>query len=664
MQNYRPEIDGLRAVAILPVLLYHTQIPGFSGGYVGVDIFFVISGYLISRQIINDISARKFSFAGFWTRRALRIIPTISVVVAAVLAAGWFLAFPSNYLDIGRSAISQSLFISNIFFWLKAGYFTAPAETKPLLHTWSLSVEEQFYLCIPVLLWVIFRWRDKVRNGILAGLLCGSFVLSVWSSHTHPDAAFYLLHSRAWELLVGCLLASIGFARCPLTSGRQLINEVLSAAGLLSILFSVVLFTSQTPFPGVAALLPCLGTAAIIYSNASQSTRVGRLLSWGVLVWIGGLSYSLYLWHWPMLAFARYSSVTPLSSPATVGIIVASFPMAWLSYRYIETPFRRPVSRRGAFGVLTLAGISLTCLLIAGSLIVATKGAKGRSAFQVDTFDFDISSNAPVEEMHKAVFSAPINHDVIYRLGRVNNTQPKVMLVGDSFSGMYLQSYCLLSEKYDREVWLAKGQNVPYEPDISNAILTGQVADVVLAFSWRRALQAGIPELAKTVKRADGGGRFARMYADWTMRKGYNPLSVIRDTKEPFKRDLERLVRDLSGRGVRVHIVDAPPYYSASVPLKLGLIMKNIGEGGAAEYGSKLGAHQNELNFIHGVFRELEKLDNVRIIRPTDVLCDKSGFCRTYANGHSLYADEAHLSEYGARLMTPILEPIFRRSGN
>jgi len=567
--------------------------------------------------------------------------------------------FPGNYRDLGRSAEAQSVFASNNFFWLKAGYFTAPAETKPLLHTWSLSVEEQLYLCIPLLLWLSSRRGERARTGILLALLFASFLLSAWSALAHPEAAFYLPHSRGWELLMGCVIAMAG--RRPSTGAqpRPWTSELLSGAGLAAILAAVVLYTNRTPFPGIAALLPCGGAAAIIHANAARSTLVGRLLARRGLVWIGLISYSLYLWHWPMLAFARYASIEPLTTVSALCIVAASVPVAWLSYRFIETPFRRaPFFRRPAV-VLPRAGAALACLLACGWLISWTDGAAGRSEFRSTAFDEDMKE---VERgAHcEPVRSATVDPAAICRLGQISNTRPKVLLVGDSFAGMYLESRERLSERFDCEVWYMKEQNAPLQPDILGAIATGEISDVVLAYSWHRALQAGIPELARRAAPDGEASPLAKIYSDWTMRLGYDPLGAIGDTRQPFRSDLTALVRELTDKGIRVFIVDAPPFYPVSVPLKLGLIAKRGGD--PSRWGTKMSEHLAELAFIHDVFRELESAFKVRIIRPADTLCDPTGFCRTWENGHSLYSDDAHLSKYGARLMEPILEPVFTRA--
>lgn len=658
--EYRPEIDGLRAIAIVPVVLFHTGLAGFSGGFVGVDVFFVISGFLISRQILGDISKNKFSMIEFWTRRARRIIPAISVVMAFVLIAGWFIFFPINYRDLGRSAAAQSIFSSNIFFWLKAGYFTATSETKPLLHTWSLSVEEQFYLCIPILLWFFGRWHQRKQFAVIVFLLFVSFLTSVWSTFAYPDAAFYLLQNRGWELLLGCAIAMLPEAkREQITVLDFWRNEILGGAGLLLIIYAVTQYTSRTPFPGIAALLPCGGAACIIYANTSQKTIIGRLLSLRLFLWIGLISYSLYLWHWPLLAFARYNSIEPLSTVFTLFIVAISIPIAWLSYRFVETPVRRNQYFRKPLAVLSCSGFILVLVFLSGSYVAWTNGVSWRPEFQVTTFESDVTRASQRSDLCEQVTTTNFDSSLICRLGKVENSKPKVLLVGDSFAGMYLEVFNRLSVRFDREVWYVKDQNTQLNIIIQQMLNTGLISDVVIAYSWRRALQSGIPELKLNAILEDKNKSFwiSSLYDKLVTRLGYNPLDAISDTKQPFKSDLAALVNSIIEKNVRVFILDAPPYQAVSVPLKLGLIVKRGGD--PMRFGSKLKVHLEEFTFIHGVFKELSVIPNVTIIYPTDVLCDQNGFCRTYQDGHSLYSDDAHLSEYAGRFIEPLLVPVF-----
>ena len=302
LTNYRPDIDGLRAIAVLAVVLYHANIQPFGGGYVGVDVFFVISGYLITSLIHEHCRTGQFSIVQFYERRVRRIFPALFATVAFCFLVGCLLMMPLDYKQFGYSAVANALFASNLLFWLKTGYFDTDAEVKPLLHTWSLGVEEQFYILFPCLLLLLYKfWRNGVAS-ILSLLLIASLFLSVWQVYDQPTSAFYLPLGRAWELLVGALLA-LSRDRLP---HRVFFDGVLGLLGMALIFGSIFSLTADTPFPGLAALPACLGTAAIIYSGEQSKHFVPRLLSLRIVVLLGIISYSLYLWHWPLLVFAKY----------------------------------------------------------------------------------------------------------------------------------------------------------------------------------------------------------------------------------------------------------------------------------------------------------------------------------------------------------------------
>lgn len=297
--NYRADIDGLRAVAVMGVVLYHAGL-GVPGGYVGVDIFFVISGFLITGLILKDLERGSFSMVNFWERRARRIFPALAVVVATCLVVGWFLMLPFGYLVMAQSAIALTFFASNFQFWRTADYFGPVAEENLLLHTWSLSVEEQFYLIVPLLMVALYSLRKRALLPWAAA--CGvivSLVLSEWWLRHDPSGAFYLLPSRTWELATGSLLA---FAR-PFRPAFK--PAWIGVFGLLLILFSYLFYSEKTAFPGIAAIPPVLGTALIIWSGNAGQTLFHRAVAWQPLVHIGLLSYSLYLWHWPIFALHR-----------------------------------------------------------------------------------------------------------------------------------------------------------------------------------------------------------------------------------------------------------------------------------------------------------------------------------------------------------------------
>lgn len=370
--DYRSEIDGLRALAVLGVILFHVDVK-CPGGFVGVDVFFVISGYLISSLLLRDLETRRFSLLQFWERRCRRILPALAVMVLVTLLAAGFLLLPDDYLKLGKSAVWQALFASNVYFWQDTGYFAAAAAEKPLLHTWSLAVEEQFYLVMPLLLAALVRLRSGGGRRHIVIILTTLFAASLgWSAlmlQRDSAAAFFLLPSRSWELLAGALLALLPIS---LTHHLGRWREFPALLGLGAILGSYTLYSADTSFPGLAALPPVLGTALFLAANqrppgAPPPTWCGRLLATRPLVFIGLLSYSLYLWHWPLLAFVNYWSFVPLAKGGKLLLILLTFILAYLSWRFVETPFRlrrlcatrRSMLTTSAMAVLLLVLVSV-----------------------------------------------------------------------------------------------------------------------------------------------------------------------------------------------------------------------------------------------------------------------------------------------------------------
>ena len=336
--EYRREIDGLRALAVLPVILFHAGLDTFSGGFVGVDVFFVISGYLITTIILSELERGKFSIVNFYERRARRILPALFLVMLVCIPFAWFWLLPSDMKDFSQSLVAVSFFASNVLFWRESGYFDTAAELKPLLHTWSLAVEEQYYVLFPLFLMIAWRFGKRWTLLLLSAAFLAGIALAQWASVTEPAAAFYLLPTRAWELLIGA------FAAFYLSTADRAVfsrgtSEFCGWFGLGLILFSVFTYSKAVPFPGFFALVPTVG-AVLIILFARQQTSIGRFIGNKAFVGVGLLSYSAYLWHQPLFAFARHRGVTEHDTFVFLSLSVLSMILAYFSWRYVEAPFR------------------------------------------------------------------------------------------------------------------------------------------------------------------------------------------------------------------------------------------------------------------------------------------------------------------------------------
>jgi peptidoglycan/LPS O-acetylase OafA/YrhL len=363
-RDYRPDIDGLRCLAVVPVVVFHFGLARLApGGFVGVDVFFVISGYLITGTIYRDVNEATYSVTDFYNRRILRIFPALFVmfILCAVFSAA--IQFPADSSRVAKSLISSIFFVSNIYFYNLSGYFSGELSTNPLLHTWSLSVEEQFYIIFPLLIFLIRRFQRKTQYIILVAIAVASFILATFAVFAAPTAAFYLVQNRAWELFIGAILAlsSVAHAPLPKASWRA---ECIGFVGILLIAGSVLLLSPSVPFPGPGALAACLGAAAVIYSG-SEDTIVRKVLSSPPLRFIGLISYSLYLWHWPTYVFSRN-----FGEPRIVGkisLFVLSVLIATVSWRFVERPFRRKAYPFSAKATIAFGGalmIACTCVAV------------------------------------------------------------------------------------------------------------------------------------------------------------------------------------------------------------------------------------------------------------------------------------------------------------
>ena len=347
MIHYRPDVDGLRAVSVLAVVMFHAGW-GVPGGYVGVDVFFVISGFLITRLLVADLDRGSFSLARFWERRIRRIWPAAVVVTLTVLAVGGLILLPDAYRVLAGDAVAQATMLANVRLWAErgGGYFDVSSDLRPLLHMWSLAVEEQFYLLYPLILAAAWRWGRSASVGMMAAVAVASFAASVLLLPTQPKMVFYLLPFRSWELLVGGLVAMLPALRL---SRDGWWRDPIGLLGLSLILVPCLWYGRQTSFPAAAAVPPCLGAALIIITGSGDgaATWVSRLLAAPPLVAIGRMSYSLYLWHWPVLAFLRYCfGVKPPSAVIAFGLVAAAI-LSYGSWRWVEQPFRRPAGLGG-----------------------------------------------------------------------------------------------------------------------------------------------------------------------------------------------------------------------------------------------------------------------------------------------------------------------------
>lgn len=651
--KYRADIDGLRALAILPVVFFHADLPGFSGGFVGVDIFFVISGFLITGIILREQQEQRFTFRGFWTRRARRIFPALGAVVFTSLVVGWFVLMPEDYRNLARTTIAQATFSSNISFYRHAGYFAAPAESSPLLHTWSLAVEEQFYFLFPLLLVILGKRHVRWRIPVLLGLFVGSLAWSIWQVEVDASGAFYLVQSRAWELLAGALLA-IWLSKPSVRNQVTWRDEFAALLGFVAIAAAVFLFDRHTPFPGSAALLPCMGAVLLIWANRGEPTAMGRLLSLHWVVWVGLISYSLYLWHWPVLVFSRYilHSLTPA---LTVVALAASILLAWMSYRWIETPVRRCRVLVSQKQLLAGSVLMLLMFVFAGKAIRLSNGVPARLNDEAQKIYLDAVRKPPpcetvplAEKLELCQRGAPDEAASLLVWGDSHAYALLAML--DEFAQEQSFNYLIYGCVPVVDVYVAHWAQGIEDYDCTKStqalfdyLKLHPVKDTLLAARWALYVEGRDSD-------APDGSAPNLFFGD-----RLTAPTDVNASRSVFARQLPETVARLRMAGSRVTVLKQVPPQLFWVPNDLARAIES--DDDIASLGRPLESHRRRQVFVDGVFDRLG--DAALILDPADELCQPDGLCRAARNGRSLYFDDDHLTEYGAKQLKALFTPMF-----
>jgi peptidoglycan/LPS O-acetylase OafA/YrhL len=659
--KYRPEIDGLRAVAVIPVILFHGGFKAFAGGFIGVDVFFVISGFLITSLIVSEAEAGQFSFLGFYERRARRILPALFLVMASCIPFAWMWMFPLDFAEFSRSVMAVCAFASNILFWRQSGYFDTAAELKPLLHTWSLAVEEQYYIIFPIV--ILLLWRLGRRNVILTIAIVAalSLALSQYASRYHSSANFYLLPTRAWELMAGALSS---FAAITINRRR---DNILSALGLGAIALSVFAFDETIPMPSLYALLPVLGTCAVIVF-ARDGTLVRSLLSARPVVGVGLISYSAYLWHQPLFAFARIRSMTEPSWQFMLLLSTVSLALAYVSWRFVEIPARKrnawPLpNRRTVFTACAIAAVVFLAGGLAGNL---TNGFPERMPTEMVTLaQFSNDKNPRMDECH----SAPLNRTCIYG----NQDRAPIAILGDSHAtslafqlGNALDAEGLglleltntscppIHRFYLREPVDFAHCGPRFEPVLGYLKTHPNITTVVLFARW-----TGYIEFTG-YNNGEGG------VESWLVKggvEGIDPSNV-----EALQREIGKLyqqsVRELVAMGKRVVLVYPMPEAGWDVPHQVAK---------AALYGEK---DKRPLSTSYDRFKQrsrraYEALDGIgengSLIRihPEKIFCDTlvKNRCLIEDGKVPFYFDDDHVDSVGAAMISRAIVDAMRAKG-
>lgn len=607
--KYRPDIDGLRAVAVLSVLAFHAFPEWVSGGFVGVDVFFVISGFLISTIIFENINQQRFSFVEFYSRRINRIFPALFFVLLFSYGFGWLNLLADDFAQLGKHIAGGAGFVSNIVLWSESGYFDKAAELKPLLHLWSLGIEEQFYFIWPLVIWLIARWPKKVLPYILVSTVI-SFGLNIAYINTNPIATFYSPLTRFWELLIGSLLAYVSVYRVSLLQAAQLKHQnALSVIGLVLILSGVVILSPKSAFPGWWALMPTVGSALVIGAGVNAWCN-RHILGNQVLVWFGLISFPLYLWHWPLLAFARLQEGETPSLVVRALLVLASILLAWLTYRFVERPIRFNAGYRAHKNIALIFLIILVGYL--GYNCFDRKGIAFRHKFfmkAISGYTFD----KVAEQRQRTCFLMDLGDDVThFSRSCIHDDRPyKLVLWGDSHAGSIYPGFSEL-EKNNPNIAVTQ---------FTAAGCGGLIGTEEQGPFCQRANELALKEILQlkpnlvVIYKAWHPSYFQNIAATVQILKAANIQVLIIGPTPRWKDDLPKIVY----RYWKKHKELPPPYYGASLDpaiKQMDIDLQKVAKDNKVLYYSAYDRLCNEsgcLNRIPGTDNALTTLDEDHI---------------------------------------------------
>jgi len=641
--GYRADIDGMRAIAILLVVGYHFFPARLPGGFVGVDVFFVISGYLITRIILNDFDHGTFSLSRFFARRIARIFPALVFMSGAITAFGWFAFTSDEFRALGKHLAGSSLFISNFLFWQEAGYFDEDRLFKPLLHLWSLGIEEQFYLLWPVFLLALRRWSRAGVAAIVMGAICISFGLNLYFLRAPAGFAFYMPFTRAWELLAGAAIFYMhrrSVDRMPDAAGfRQAAAAAAPWLGITLIAAAAFALDDHVPYPGYFALLPVLG-AVLLIAGPPEAWLRRHILSHPLLVWFGLISYPLYLWHWPLLSAAAILDTQFPAREARLALLAAAVLLAWITYKFVELPIRR---RTGSAKIVALvAAMILTggfgAAIFAGSGLPHQRGTAALDA-KFGQFQFPVS-HYPAQTC-RAAFPGS---------GWCLSGQegpPTVALLGDSHAHQFFPGLAKLAAAGGENMLLLGSAGCPPLLGISshrgdgvdwcrdgNAFIDDVVADrnihtVVLAAIWYLYMSG-------------------RNFTDDASMPPYWRVEASASPRDAFARQLEITLEKLRQAGKKVVVIkQAPMLYfhpKACLARPLNIFPARDCRISRAQVDAYQRKHEAEFDRILARFPDIVTLD------PAAHLCGGS-HCEIFIGEHALYRDSRHLSLFGSEYL-------------
>lgn len=663
--DYRREIDGLRALAVVPVILFHAGWQTFGGGFVGVDVFFVISGYLITTIILNDLEQGKFSIVNFYERRARRILPALFFVMFACLPLAWLWLLPEDMKSFSQSLVAVPAFLSNVLFWRTSGYFDGAAELKPLLHTWSLAVEEQYYVIFPLFLALTWGLRKHIVLALLGVFFALSLAAAHWGSFAKPAAAFYLLPTRGWELLFGVFVAFYLYRTRK--ADTQPSSEIASLLGVVLILYAVFAFSEQTPFPSLYTLVPTLGTALIILFG-TQSTMVGKLLGHKLLVGIGLISYSAYLWHQPLIAFAKHRSLVEPSKLLLGSLALLSILLAYVTWKYVECPFRdrKHVSRKAIFTGGAIASLIFFAIGIVGHI---NEGFAWRFEEKIPAYQ-DFKKQFVGHKLRDGCVKASeaaVGRGQFCRLGDTSSdSKPVLAVFGDSHANALNPVLDTLGRERGKSyVYVGLG-GCPALLGVD--VLKGNAergeCEKLAARQYEFVKASGIRKVVLISRWSlYTDGDYDKPMAAYFLASDSRKEPSTQASRKAFEEGLSRTIRSYRNIGVEVTIVLQVPQQTTtpeSFYTKLAQLDDRTGHAAAVKDVSvEVRRHLGLQAFSRDVIHRIARKANANVIDPDKWLCDGS-VCSIGDSRTSFYRDKNHVNTAGAMKLATPFEQFFQ----
>ncbi|MCC7460202.1 MAG: acyltransferase [Proteobacteria bacterium] len=608
--RYRNEIDGLRAIAVIPVVLFHAGLKTFSGGFVGVDIFFVISGYLITSIILSKIDDNNFSLTEFYERRARRILPALFLVMGVTIPMAWLWMDPFELKEFGQSLISTATFSSNIFFQLKTGYFNTSSELKPLLHTWSLAVEEQYYIIFPLLIMLVHRLGRTTLILTLVTITLTSLALAQWAAYNSPSFASYSLPTRMWEILLGSFVA-LYFQRSDKIIQIAWLNQTLSFAGLLLIFYSIAYFDAHTPFPSLYTLVPTIG-AALVIIFAQPHTIAHRLLASRIMVGIGVISYSVYLWHQPVFSMARIYTLKDLSFGWNAACTIITFALAYLTKLSVEDYFRFRLTKQNRFKALGGLSAFAICLIAFGISSHINLGFPERSSLGLKlSQNFGLSS---------ACSGAALDEQECK-----TGESPSTVLWGDSFA-----------------MHIAKAVNANSEKGMIQATLSACPPIAGYRDGNRKSLRS-----------CEEFNNDVLSYVEHQSKENVRTVvlsSTFQKFTKPQQKKFLNTLKHLKSLGLNVYVVSPPPVHPNTLRCIKLMDRENKPIDSCTFNVSKI---RNRNTFK--TLAKICKKTGATFIDLRDLIC-LDGKCTPELNGTIIYRDNGHLSNMSTEIVSEFLK--------